>query len=61
MILMLACLMVFGLPMFFLNLNRTPENALIDDPFGFWFLNVFLNQYLLALGEFNMDNFAANP
>ena len=62
-ILLLITLMTFGVPMYMLNLNRDAEsdNELIDSNFGFWGLNVLLNQYMLSLGEFNYDNFADNP
>ena len=60
-ILLLTTLMMFGIPMVMLDLNRTEENALVDPTFGFWLLNLLLNQYMLALGEFNMDNFADQP
>ena len=60
-ILLVTTLMVFGVPMIMLNMNRSPDVAIVDAPFGFWVINMFLNQYLLALGEFNFDNFADNP
>jgi len=60
-ILLVTALMMFGVPMVMLNLNRTADNSIVDDPFGFWGLNMLLNQYLLALGEFNYDNFANQP
>lgn len=60
-ILLLTALMMFGVPMIMLNLNRVDQNSIVDDPFGFWVLNMLLNQYLLALGEFNYDNFANQP
>ena len=60
-ILLMTALMMFGVPMVMLNLNRTGDNAVLDEPFGFWGLNMFFNQYLLALGEFNMDAFANEP
>ena len=60
-ILLMTTLMMFGIPMVMLYLNRTDDNALVDATFGFWGFNLLLNQYLLALGEFNMDNFADQP
>ena len=56
-------LLTFGLPMHFLNLNRSEsdENTIIDSFSPLWGLNVVINQYFLALGEFNTDNFADNP
>ena len=55
--LLFVSLMMFGVPMIMLNSSRTDELALVDSTFNFWVPNMLLNQYLLALGEFNMDNF----
>ena len=52
---------MFGVPMVMLNLNRVEDNSVVDEPFGFWGINMLLNQYLLALGEFSYDNFANEP
>ena len=53
---------MFGTPMYMLQLNRTEDNAVIDETFGrIWPLNMIYNQYMLALGEFSMDNFDDNP
>ena len=43
--------------MIMLNNSRTEELALVDQKFSFWIPNMLINQYLLALGEFNLDNF----
>ena len=54
--------MLFGVPMMMLNLNRITDeedNSVVESVFGFWLPNMIVNQYLLALGEFNMDNFGA--
>ena len=59
-ILILTALATFGIPMIILNLNLDAESQVVDDVFGFWLVNMLLNQYLLALGEFSMDNFASN-
>ena len=40
-----------------LNMNRTDEDQVIKDPFAFWLPNVMINQYMLALGEFEFDGF----
>lgn len=61
MILLSVTLLTFGVPMVLLNLNRGDDNAVIEPIFGFWVLDLLMNQYLLALGEFNMDSFAENP
>ena len=54
--------MMFGMPMYILQLNRTEENAVVDEIFGnIWILNAFYNQYMLSLGEFAIDNFGEGP
>ena len=54
MLLMVISLMIFGIPMVMLNLNRSinGEEEVIQGVSSFWLPNVVLNQYLLALGEF---------
>ena len=42
-ILLMTTLMMFGIPMVMLDLNRTEDNALVDATFGFWGLNLLLN------------------
>ena len=59
--LIFVALATFGIPMIILNFNREVENQVVDGLFSFWFLNMFINQYLLALGEFRIENFANNP
>ena len=60
-ILLVVALMMFGVPMIMLNLNREPDAQIVDPIFNSWMLNLLLNQYLLALGEFNFDNFSDQP
>ena len=60
MILILTALATFGIPMIILNLSLDSESQVVDDVFGIWIVNMLLNQYLLALGEFSLDNFASN-
>ena len=60
-ILLLTALMMFGVPMVMLNLNRAEEKSIVDDPFNSWVFDMLLNQYLVLLGEFNLDNFADEP
>ena len=50
-------LMMFGIPMTMLNNSRTDELALVDQKFSFWIPNMLINQYLLILGEYNLDHF----
>ena len=53
MLLMVVSLLIFGIPMIMLNLNRTDEKTeLIEVIWPFWLPNIIINQYLLALGEF---------
>ena len=61
MILFFTALGMFGMPMLMLNLNNDPADSMIDDTLGFWLPNMMMNQYLLSLGEFNMEPFADNP
>lgn len=61
MILLIVALATFGIPMVILNFNRENENQVVEGIFDFWILNMFINQYLLALGEFRIDNFADSP
>ena len=51
--------MIFGIPMVMLNINRTinGEDQVIHEVSKFWMPNMVLNQYLLALGEFQVDEF----
>lgn len=60
-ILLFTSLMLFGVPLEMLNLNRSEQAKIIVPSFDSWFVNLFLNQYLLALGEFNHHNFANQP
>ena len=55
----IVCLMMFGTPMYILNMNRVNDDEIITSTFGnIWVLNAFYNQYMLSLGEFNIDNFS---
>lgn len=56
-LLIVMSLMMFGIPMNMLNLNRDEDNKVVDDPFSYWLPNIMINQWLLALGEFNIDSF----
>ncbi len=50
-ILILFALMMFGIPLSILNENRTSDDEIVESPIGFWVFDMLLNQYLLALGE----------
>lgn len=44
MIIFVVALMMFGMPMYILQLNRTDDNAIVSEVFGnFWLLNAFYN------------------
>ena len=51
-------MLMFGTSLHILNLSRTDDNDMVDDFMGYWVLDILVNEYLLALGEFTMDNFA---
>ena len=54
----LVVTVMFSLAVLILNLNRSSQNSLYDDEvFDSSYLNSFLNQYLLTLGEFSLDNY----
>lgn len=61
MLLLLLTLLMFGVPLLMLNANSAPGKELIDPAFGYWAFDLTYNQYLLALGEFGMDNFGDHP
>ena len=62
MIIFVVALMMFGMPMYILQLNRDEDNSIVEEVFGnFWLLNAFYNQYMLALGDFSYGNFENGP
>lgn len=56
-VILLTAFMMFGMPLYILgiNMNKDGENGMVDGYFGFWPIDVMLNQYLLSLGEFSTD------
>ena len=54
MLLMVVSLLICGIPMVMLNMNRSSheENEVIEGVSSFWLPNIMINQYLLSLGEF---------
>ena len=54
MLLMVVSLLIFGIPMVMLNINRTSylDEEFIASVSPFWLVNIMINQYLLSLGEF---------
>ena len=61
MVLLLIALLMFGIPIMMLDMNSEEDYEMIDDSWHNWLLNLLFNQYLLALGEFGMDNFGVHP
>ena len=57
MLLLIISLLIFGVPMVMLNINRQMkgEQEIINSPSLFWLPNIILYQYELALGEFQLD------
>lgn len=46
----------------FLTMNSIgAENEVVTSVFGNWGADLLFNQYLLSLGEFNMDGFETSP
>ena len=60
-LLVLATLMMFGVPLLMLDGSSKDGFELIDGTFNFWIIDLMYNQYLLALGEFGLDNFGEHP
>ena len=59
--LLLTTLMMFGVPLIMLQPNGDVGKDLVEDTFGYWLIDLVYNQYLLALGEFGVDNFSDHP
>ena len=52
-------MIIFSFAVLILNLNREDENDLYDnDIFASSYLNSFMSQYLVTLGEFSLDNYS---
>ena len=51
-------MLMFGTSLHILNLSRNEDNGMVDPFVGYWVFDILVNEYLLALGEFTMDNFA---
>ena len=61
-ILIFLALLMFGVPMVILNQNRVKEDSsIMYNPFDLWVFDMLINQYLLALGDWNLDGFANGP
>ena len=54
-------MLMFGTSLHILSLSREEDNSIVDPFMSNWVLDILVNEYLLALGEFTMDNFAGEP
>ena len=61
MIILVITMLMFGLPIMMLSLNTDDDKELVESNFHLMPVNVLYNQYMLSLGEFNIDNFADSP
>ena len=48
-ILFAVSLLIFGVPMSMLSLNRQ-DDSIVSESFGFWLLDAVYGQYMIALG-----------
>ena len=55
-ILFLFILMTFGNALMIMGEGRGDEDAIYQNFFGIGFVDAVLNQYMLSLGEFDLDN-----
>ena len=51
-ILILLALLMFGFPFVILNQNRFDGDEIIEKSIDNWVIDMIINQYLLALGDF---------
>jgi hypothetical protein len=62
MVLIFLTLAMFGIPMAVLNQNREEDQNVISKTFDLWIIDMIINQYLLALGEFtSLGEFDKGP
>ena len=54
-VIILTSLMAFGSFVYFLNIDKHPEDEIMTSRFGFGLLDIFQNQYEQSLGEFNLE------
>ena len=52
MILIILAFTMFGVPMSILNFNRFSHNEIVESPTTYWFIDLLISQYILALGDF---------
>ena len=51
---------MFGSSLYILSMHRQSGQEIIDDIFDRWLINTFINQYLLTLGFYDMENFVGD-
>ena len=49
-----------GTSVYILNMSRSEDDGVLDEYIGHWVFDVFVNQYLLALGDWSTDNYKYN-
>lgn len=57
MLIHLIFLLSFGCALECISLNREEENAVVGEYTGWWFLDIVIDQHLLAMGSFNTLKF----
>ena len=60
-ILLLLTILTFGAPLVFLQYGFNEDKDLVNKVFDFWPMNVLLSQYILSLGDYDLDNFEDSP
>ena len=53
--------MMFGVPVVMLDMNSSEDKELLEATFNFWIVDLIYNQYMLALGMFEPENFSDHP
>ena len=58
MVIYVIFLLMFGCAMDCISLNRPEDEEIIESYIGWWFVDLLINQHLLGLGDFAMDNYS---
>lgn len=61
MVLLFIAILIFGLPLSMVNLNRDDTNTVIEETFVWFLFDIIYSQYLLALGQTDTANFTKGP
>ena len=60
MIIMFVWYMTFGTAFYIVNLSRhTDDNSFIDPITGIWFIDSFISQFVLGVGDYSLDAYKA--